>query len=165
MSRAARFIPLAVLLAFVGFVTWRLLVPNDEKIPSRLTGRPVPAFALESATEGVPGLAIHLELPPRFSVDDPKRAQVLLRCAQEIITNTVRHAGARNLWLRFERNDDRQMVIHARDDGRGAKELKPGNGLAGMRERLAQYGGRLDIVTGKDQGFALDAWLPLEGAA
>jgi cytochrome c biogenesis protein CcmG/thiol:disulfide interchange protein DsbE len=57
MSRAARFIPLAVLLAFVGFVTWRLLVPNDEKIPSRLTGRPVPAFALEPATEGVPGLA------------------------------------------------------------------------------------------------------------
>jgi signal transduction histidine kinase len=121
--------------------------------------------ALGSLVEGVPGLAIHLELPPRFSVDDPKRAQVLLRCAQEIITNTVRHAGARNLWLRFERNGEKQMVIHARDDGRGAAELKPGNGLAGMRERLAQYGGRLDIVTAKDRGFALDAWLPLEGAA
>jgi signal transduction histidine kinase len=121
--------------------------------------------ALQSLTEGVPGLAIHLELPPRFSVDDPRRAQVLLRCAQEIITNTVRHAGARNLWLRFERSADKEMVIHARDDGCGAKELKQGNGLAGMRERLAQYGGRLDIVTAKDQGFALDAWLPLEGAA
>jgi signal transduction histidine kinase len=122
--------------------------------------------ALQNLVEGVPGLAIHLELPPRFSVDDPKRAQVLLRCAQEIITNTVRHAGARNLWLRFERSgDQRQMAIHARDDGRGASQLKPGNGLAGMRERLAQYGGRLDIVTAKDQGFALDAWLPLEGAA
>jgi signal transduction histidine kinase len=57
------------------------------------------------------------------------------------------------------------MAIHARDDGRGASQVKPGNGLAGMRERLAQYGGRLDIVTAKDQGFALDAWLPLEGAA
>jgi signal transduction histidine kinase len=122
--------------------------------------------ALQNLVEGVPGLAIHLELPPRFSVDDPKRAQVLLRCAQEIITNTVRHAGARNLWLRFERSgDQRQMAIHARDDGRGASQVKPGNGLAGMRERLAQYGGRLDIVTAKDQGFALDAWLPLEGAA
>ncbi len=121
--------------------------------------------ALQSLIEGVPGLTIHLDLPPRFSVDDPKRAQVLLRCSQEIITNTVRHAGARNLWLRFERNGDRQMVIHARDDGRGASQLKQGNGLAGMRERLAQYGGRLDIVTAKNQGFALDAWLPLEGAA
>lgn len=119
--------------------------------------------ALRNLTEGVPGLAIHLELPPRFSVDDPRRAQVLLRCAQEIITNTVRHAGARNLWLRFERNADRQMVIHAQDDGQGAPEFRQGNGLSGMRERLAQFGGRLDIVTGKGRGFALDALLPLEG--
>jgi signal transduction histidine kinase len=119
--------------------------------------------ALRNLTEGVPGLEIHLELPPRFSVDDPRRAQVLLRCAQEIITNTVRHAGARNLWLRFERNADRQMVIHAQDDGQGAPEFRQGNGLSGMRERLAQFGGRLDIVTGKGRGFALDALLPLEG--
>lgn len=121
--------------------------------------------ALQNLTEGVPGLAIHLQLPPCFSVDDPKRAQVLLRCAQEIITNTVRHAGAHNLWLRFERNADRQMAIHARDDGRGAIQFEQGNGLSGMRERLAQFGGRVDIVTGKGQGFVLDAWLPLENIA
>ncbi|HEY0180838.1 MAG TPA: histidine kinase, partial [Dokdonella sp.] len=101
--------------------------------------------ALANLTEGVPGLAIHLELPPRFSVDDPKRAQVMLRCAQEIITNTVRHSGARNLWLRFARGADGGVAIHARDDGRGADEIKQGNGLAGMRERLAQFGGRLEI--------------------
>ena len=82
-----------------------------------------------------------------------------------IITNTVRHAGARNLWLRFERSADRQMVIHARDDGHGASQFQHGNGLTGMRERLAQFGGRLDIATGKGQGFALDASLPLESRA
>jgi len=118
--------------------------------------------ALKTLVEGVPGLDIHLELPPRFSVDDPLRAQVLLRCAQEIITNTVRHAGARNLWLRCERTDTNELAIHARDDGRGAGDVQQGNGLTGMRERLAQVGGRLDIVTARDQGFALDAWLPLE---
>ena len=120
--------------------------------------------ALRNLTEGVPGLDIHLELPPRFSVEDPRRAQVLLRCAQEIITNTVRHAGARNLWLRFERNADRRMVIHARDDGQGAEQFRQGNGLAGMRERLAQFGGHLDIATGRGTGFVLDASLPLENA-
>src|SRR4051812_27390218 len=61
--------------------------------------------ALKTLVEGVPGITIHLDLPPRFSIDDPRRAQVLLRCAQEIITNTVRHAGARNLWLRFQRTE------------------------------------------------------------
>jgi signal transduction histidine kinase len=118
--------------------------------------------ALKTLIEGVPGIAIHLELPPRFSVDDPRRAQVLLRCAQEIITNTVRHAGARNLWLRFERTPENELAMHARDDGRGAPDLKHGNGLIGMRERLAQIGGRLNITTERDRGFALDAWLPLE---
>ena len=40
--------------------------------------------------------------------------------------------------------------------------LRHGNGLTGMRERLSQFGGQLDIVTAKDQGFSLDAWLPME---
>lgn len=118
--------------------------------------------ALQTLIEGVPGLKIHLDLPPRFKVDDSRHAQVLLRCAQEIITNSVRHAGARNLWLAFERTAGDELAIHARDDGRGSTQLRQGNGLNGMRERLAQYGGRLTITTAKDQGFALDAWLPLE---
>lgn len=121
--------------------------------------------ALRNLTEGVPGLAIHLQLPPRFSVEDPRRAQVLLRCAQEIITNAVRHAGARNLWLSFERDAGVGMAIRARDDGRGASQFEQGNGLAGMRERLAEFGGRLDVTTGKGSGFALDALLPLESGA
>ena len=57
MSRAFRFAPLLVLLAFVGFVAWRLAIPNDEKIPSRLTGQPVPAFSLAPATQGIAGLS------------------------------------------------------------------------------------------------------------
>jgi signal transduction histidine kinase len=119
--------------------------------------------ALKTLVEGVPGLAIHLQLPPRFAVDDPRRAQVLLRCAQEIITNALRHANARNLWLSFER-DGAELAIHARDDGRGSDELQQGNGLTGMRERLAQIGGRLNITTARNSGFALDAWLPLESS-
>ena len=118
--------------------------------------------ALHALVEGVPGLQIHLDLPARFTVDDPRRAQLLLRCAQEIITNTVRHAGARNLWLAFERTSDRRLAIPARDDGHGSAQLKHGNGLSGMQERLSQFGGQLDIATAKDQGFTLDAWLPME---
>jgi signal transduction histidine kinase len=121
--------------------------------------------ALEALVEGVPGLAIHLQLPPRFSVEDPRRAQVLLRCAQEIITNTMRHAGARNLWLRFERSADRRMSMHAHDDGHGATDFRPGNGLVGMHERLAEFGGRLEVTTAGGRGFTIDATLPLENAA
>jgi signal transduction histidine kinase len=119
--------------------------------------------ALDALIEGVPSLDIHLMLPPDFRVDDPARAQVLLRCAQEIITNAVRHAGARTLWLSLVRENG-GVAIRARDDGQGAEGFNAGNGLRGMRERLAQFGGKLEIETARDRGFALDAWLPLENA-
>ena len=57
MNRFLRFVPLLVLLLFVAIVAWRLITPDDTKIRSRMTGQPVPAFALEPATAGIPGLA------------------------------------------------------------------------------------------------------------
>lgn len=117
--------------------------------------------ALRSLIEGVPGLSVHVDLPPRFSLEDPRRAQVLLRCAQEIITNCARHAGARQLWLTFAYADANQIGLHARDDGRGAAHFKPGNGLSGMRERLAEFGGSVAVDTAVSEGFALTVRLPL----
>jgi len=72
---------------------------------------------------------------------------------------------ASTLWLGLSR-DAREARIQARDDGRGAEsDLAQGNGLRGMRERLSAFGGRVDIITGRGQGFALDIRLPLENAA
>ncbi len=118
-------------------------------------------LALRSLTEGVPGLSVHMQTPPRFSVEDPRRAQVLLRCAQEIITNTARHAGARNLWLRFDYVNANLLELYARDDGRGAANFRPGNGLSGMRERLAEFEGSVTVDSAMEQGFALNVRLPL----
>ncbi|MBP1472686.1 sensor histidine kinase [Frateuria sp. MAH-13] len=117
--------------------------------------------ALRSLTEGVPGLTVRVDMPPRFAVEDPRRAQVLLRCAQEIITNCAKHAGARQLWLTFAYADANQIGLHARDDGRGAAHFKPGNGLSGMRERLAEFGGSVAVDTAVSEGFALTVRLPL----
>jgi signal transduction histidine kinase len=120
--------------------------------------------ALHTLIEGVPSLDIHLRLPDHFAVADPARAQVLLRCAQEIITNAVRHAGANTLWLTMTLENG-GIAIRARDDGRGTDKVQVGNGLRGMRERLAEFGGRLEIDSGPERGFSLDAWLPVENPA
>ncbi|MDQ6645619.1 MAG: sensor histidine kinase [Pseudomonadota bacterium] len=117
--------------------------------------------ALRGLADGVPGLHVHVIMPPRFSVEDPLRAQVLLRCAQEIITNAARHAGARNLWLNFAYAGESLVGLHARDDGQGVDKLEPGNGLSGMSERLAEFGGSLTLDTGLSRGFALTIRLPL----
>jgi signal transduction histidine kinase len=117
--------------------------------------------ALRTLVEGVPQPRIHLDLPSDLVLTDPQRAQLLLRCAQEIITNSVRHARARNLWIRLSRGRD-GIAMSARDDGRGVEEVRAGNGLSGMRERLSQLGGKLEVESGQGQGFALHAWLPTE---
>ena len=57
MSRWLRFLPLLMLIAFIGGVTWRLNRPAEEKIPSRLIGQPIPAFALAPAMPAKPGLS------------------------------------------------------------------------------------------------------------
>ena len=55
------------------------------------------------------------------------------------------------------------MRLQARDDGRGSDPSPlAGNGLRGIRDRLAAYGGKVDIVTGIGSGFAVDIRLPLE---
>jgi len=117
--------------------------------------------ALRTLAEGTPEPVIHLDLPAPLALTDPQRAQVLLRCAQEMITNAARHARASNLWMRLEQ--DRQGVaLTARDDGRGAEAIERGNGLRGMRERLYQMGGELEIETRPGAGFAVRAWMPTE---
>jgi signal transduction histidine kinase len=116
---------------------------------------------LRELVASAPAPEIHLKLPETFLVADARRAQVLVRLTQEILTNAMRHARARNLWLDFRR-DGEMVELVARDDGRGASELKPGNGLTGMRERLEVFGGSLDIETRPGYGFVVLARLPLE---
>lgn len=115
--------------------------------------------ALELLSRDIPTPKVHVEVAGDLGVDDPQRAQVLLRCAQEAITNAVKHAGAKNLWLTVARSEH-GITLLARDDGRGAALLARGNGLAGMRERLETLGGRLELHPNPGQGFVLTATLP-----
>ena len=117
------------------------------------------AEALHTLVEGVPKPKIHLDLPAEAIMTEPKRAQILLRCTQEMITNSVRHARARNLWIRLSFNRD-GLAMSARDDGIGTDKIASGNGLKGMAERLKQLGGKLEIESEPGAGFALHAWLP-----
>ena len=116
--------------------------------------------ALRPLGENVPTLAIHMDIQQPLTVEDPERAHVLLRCAQEAITNAVRHAGARNLWLNATSNGDR-ILLQVRDDGGGSDLVTPGNGLRGLRERLRQHGGELEIASRRGNGFQLNMILPV----
>jgi Signal transduction histidine kinase len=118
------------------------------------------AAALQPLADHVPSLDITLDVQSPLAVDDPERAHVMLRCTQEIITNAVRHAGARHLRIRVWREPG-ALMLDAQDDGQGADGLVPGNGLRGMRERIQQCGGTLEIQTRRGEGFRLRLSIPV----
>jgi signal transduction histidine kinase len=116
--------------------------------------------ALEALAQRVPTPAVHVDVSPgvRVSAD---QAHALMRCAQEAVTNAVRHAEASNLWLRVTSDGDGVRLV-ARDDGSARPAASaPGSGLVGMRERVECLGGRLAVASGANSGFTVDAWLPL----
>ena len=115
--------------------------------------------ALEALAQSVPAPAIHVDIAPGVRVG-PDQAHALMRCAQEAVTNAVKHAAASNLWLQV-RSDGGGVRLVARDDGSARPTASsPGSGLLGMRERVESLGGRLAVRTGVDVGFTVDAWLP-----
>ena len=144
----------------------RLLLSDVRDVVSRL--RDTSRIDLAQAIRGLPvvqtGLAIHLDLPPSLEIEDRLRAEAMLRCVQEIITNTARHAHARNLWIRLEARLD-GVAIHARDDGRGAEVVAYGNGLTGMQERFAHFAGHIEFTPGRGTGFEVHGFLPTPAAA
>ncbi len=141
----------------------KLLLADVREVVSemRLDDKVDLSAALQTLVSGMPEPRIHLDLPLDVALTDPVRAQVMLRCAQEIITNSVRHARADNLWIILE-HDREKVSLNAHDDGQGVKTVEPGNGLNGMAERLRQLGGGLDIESKPGAGFRLQAWVPVE---
>jgi len=88
----------------------------------------------------------------------PSHDELFALVLREAVTNIVRHSGARNCWVEMRRHDNiAKMVI--RDDGRGGN-LKEGNGLRGMRERLSALDGNLYVDSGRG-GTTLTAILPV----
>jgi cytochrome c biogenesis protein CcmG/thiol:disulfide interchange protein DsbE len=57
MSRAICFAPLGLLLLVIAALVWRLATPTDSNVPSKLEGKPVPAFNLGAALDTKPALS------------------------------------------------------------------------------------------------------------
>lgn len=115
--------------------------------------------AIAQLAAPLPGPRVHLQIAPDARPDSMAAAEALLRAAQEALTNCARHAEARNVWISVC-HQDQCIVLTVRDDGRGAGHLRPGNGLAGMRERLEAVDGSLQIEARPGDGVCLRAAVP-----
>jgi two-component system sensor histidine kinase DesK len=83
----------------------------------------------------------------------------LAMTVREAVTNIQRHARATRASIALGCADGR-LILHIADDGRGG-DIAPGNGLTGMRERLAAIGAELRVESQRSHGTTLTASLPL----
>lgn len=110
--------------------------------------------SLKALASRIPSPVIHIEIQPELALPDSERTHALFRCVQEAITNCVKHAEARNVWVTVKAEAG-AVDIRVRDDGRGARKLVEGNGLTGIRDRIAHLGGSADFSSSAGRGFEL----------
>ena len=114
------------------------------------------------------GLPVELEVTGAVKPLAPGLDLTAYRLVQEGLTNTLRHArNPRGAAVAIDYGAE-LIRLAVRDDGRLAGSSDPpaeaGNGLLGMRERVAVYGGSLTAGTRPEGGFELVATIPLESA-
>lgn len=115
--------------------------------------------ALRRIAEAFPAPQIHMNLDERVRVDGAEQATAIVRAGQEGLTNAVRHANARNIWLSLSREEE-TLRLEVRDDGASRGSYVVGHGLRGVQERMDLLGGRVETDIAPEGGFRLRVFLP-----
>jgi PAS domain S-box-containing protein len=112
---------------------------------------------------------VNLELPEDFGRLPRNLEITLFRVVQECLTNIHRHSGSSTAAIRVARSEN-DVRLEVRDAGKGIPQEAQTNlaagklsgvGLRGMRERLCQMGGQLDVQS-NGTGTLILATLPIE---
>lgn len=126
------------------------------------------AGALQQRLEAVEGRA---GIEARLLVEGPDAlpgplGEAFYRIAQEALNNALKHARATSVVVKL-RVGDREAELTVADNGQGfdvrVAPGKGGLGLTGMRERVENLGGSLDIISGAGQGTTVKVCAPLAG--
>jgi two-component system, NarL family, sensor histidine kinase DesK len=142
--------------------------------------RPTLAVETASARTALEAAGIAFDLDPALAAGaripglDPEAEAALAWCLREAVTNVVRHSGATRCSLRLIEariDGDSTLTLEVTDDGDGgdggaaACSHAPvwGNGLTGLRERLAPFEATLRAAPVSPRGFKLTATLPVGG--
>jgi signal transduction histidine kinase len=122
--------------------------------------------ALLALNPAVASVSVKFNVEPGAVVSDIAKAEALLRCAQEGLTNALRHGGATEVLITLSRNEQ-ELVLSVEDNGAGYSSPTPpaGNGLHGLRERLEEFEGVVSLDRRSPRGCILRAVLPEPRAA
>jgi signal transduction histidine kinase len=139
---------------------------SNNLMPSvlELFSIPIAFRNLFSETEEHSGLRIHFEAKGYFDDLDKKLKTYIYRLTQEALTNIVKHAEAREVWVTLNRNPD-NLALVIRDNGRGfipdTASRDGGNGIHNMRERVSLLHGQIGISSVPGKGTTITVNVPI----
>lgn len=116
-----------------------------------------------------PALAVQLSIGGSVEGLGEKVNLAIYRIVQEALTNCVRHARATRLYIDLTRSPgtgDDSLLLEIRDDGVGMRRdvaRRDGHGIAGMRERATQAGGRFELLSEPEHGVTIRVEIPVSG--
>jgi len=114
---------------------------------------------------------VDLDMPSNFDRLSSDQEIALFRVVQECLTNIHRHSESATAAIRITREDGK-VHLEVKDEGKGIPQDQQvvlnsygamGVGFRGMRERLRQLGGTLN-VNSSEEGTIVSATLPIERA-
>lgn len=116
------------------------------------------------------GITVDLQLPDELGRLSRDAELAIFRVVQESMTNIHRHSGAKHAKIHVARSKQ-EICVRVEDDGRGILSDKlvemasggtPGVGIRGMRERIRQLGGSLQIDSkGLGKGASVEVRIPM----
>lgn len=120
--------------------------------------------ALRALAAGATGLDVTLLIDPSLPPVEPALAHALLRCAQESLTNVLRHASASRVEISLKM-EGTQMILGVTDTGHGCAKIIPGSGLTGIASRAKDLGGDAVYSSTPGGGFSVRVSVPWPGDA
>jgi len=109
-------------------------------------------------------LTPHVVVPDEEPMWPSEVAIALFRIVQEALTNIVRYAQARNVWVELSLVPE-GVRLQVRDDGVGLaaaqREAQVSHGILGMRERIMGLGGLFRIESPPKGGTLVEAFVPV----
>ncbi|WP_051753266.1 sensor histidine kinase [Streptosporangium amethystogenes] len=135
-----------------------LRMPLNENIPQ--PGLDLLSGTVDSLVSS--GLRVTLDVRGEAVRLAPGLDLSVYRIAQEALTNAVKHAGESEIriTLSYHRDFVEVEVTNGRGNGGRFSALSTGNGLIGMRERAALFGGTFEAGPRPEGGFRVHASLP-----
>ena len=117
--------------------------------------------ALLALNPAVASVSVKFNVEPGAIVSDIAKAEALLRCAQEGLTNALRHGSATEILVSLVRGEQ-ELILSVEDNGTGLPSPAPavGNGLRGLQERLEEFQGTISLDRRAQRGCVLRAVLP-----